>query len=542
MTPRTQIRGRRLLTGTTAAALAAGVLAFVPATAQASAAAVTIEGGSISWGLKASFRTYLTNGAHGTITPTTPATDNGSQTVFPQATGTWSDSEADVGTKGAVRFRGHEDALDLTVSDPRIVTTGSSTQLVVDAVDSDGETHEDVAFATVKLTGAVTSDADSVTITNAPTTITAAGSALLSYRGSAFYPAGTTLDPVSAQWELAVTPKVAVSKTTFFADETATITVSGSGFDPDAAIGAQPPFKGTQSGYYVVFGTFADVWRPSENAPSTARKNTSQKWALPQPSLTTLQGFGGDTAAQGVLLNADGSFTTELTVSKAAIDAAATDPSLANYGIYTYAGGGAKVAAAETFTPVTFVKVPTAITAKTTTSVYGKGATVSVTVPQAGTVTIPGLGTKKASAAGVVSFAIARSTAAGTKRHTASFAPVEAETFASTSTSLTVKIAKANASKPTLKVSRKPTSKKKGTSVVRVKGVSGGAATTGKVKVKLTKGKKSKVVTVSLSKGKRTVTLPKLAKGTWTVRVAYYGNTNYAKRGYVKTGTIKVTQ
>ncbi|MCL3838670.1 HtaA domain-containing protein [Aeromicrobium duanguangcaii] len=172
---------------------------------------------------------------------------------------------------------------------------------------------------------------------------------------------------------------------------------------------------------------------------------------------------------------------------------------------------------------------------------YGKGGAISVTAPIAGRVSVAGLGSQNAAAGQTVRFALPRNLTAGTKRYTVTFAPNAANLSASART-VTVKIAKVAASKAKVKVSKKPTSKKKGKAVVSVKGVSGGAAPTGKVRVKLTKGKKSKYVTVNLVKGKRTATLPKLAKGKWTVRAAYLGNANYTKRGYVKVGTVKVTK
>src|SRR5688500_17259834 len=45
-----------------------------------------------------------------------------------------------------------------------------------------------------------------------------------------------------------------------------TVSITGSGFDPAAAIGTRPPLSGQPSGSYVVFGKFADVWQPSANA------------------------------------------------------------------------------------------------------------------------------------------------------------------------------------------------------------------------------------------------------------------------------------
>jgi len=173
---------------------------------------------------------------------------------------------------------------------------------------------------------------------------------------------------------------------------------------------------------------------------------------------------------------------------------------------------------------------------------YGKGGSVNVTAPVAGTVTVAGLGSKVAAAGATVAFPISRAKTAGTTRHAVTFKPTDASIAAPAATTVTVKVAKVAAGKAKVKVTKKPTRKAKGTATVTVKGVSGGAAPTGKVRLKLTKGKTNRYVNVTLVKGKRTVKLPKLAKGTWTIRAAYYGNANYTKRGYVKVGSVKVTK
>lgn len=308
--PQTTLRscGRRTVAGLSTAALTVGMLTI--ATGSSHAAGTTIGSGTISWGLKASFRSYLTGPiAHGTITATAPATNSASSTTFPNARGTWSGTSASVAAAGAVRFYGHDGALNLTIASPQIKVSGATAQLVVDAVDSHGIRHDDVAFADIALAGKVTTTASGVTVAAAPTTITAAGSTLLSYNGSAFYPAGTALDPISASFKAA--------------------------------------------------------------APAVVKSSV----------------------------------------------------------------------------------------------------------------------------------------------------------------------------KPSLKVTKKPTRKAKGKAVVKVTGAKGKPAPTGKVRVKLTKGTSNKYVTAKLSKGKRTIALPKLAKGRWTVRVAYLkGDKLHKARGYVKTGTIKVTR
>lgn len=178
-------------------------------------------------------------------------------------------------------------------------------------------------------------------------------------------------------------PSVSVSETEVSSAGSTTVTVTGSGFDPSVATGARPPLAGKAAGAYVVFGKFAEQWRPSQGLPSSARKVSSQKWAVPAESMAII----GGTPGGAVELTADGSFTTELVIDKSAVDAAATAESLVNYGIYTYPGAGAAAPAYETHTPITFIEpepepaVPSVEVSQTEVSSQGS---TSVTVTGSG--------------------------------------------------------------------------------------------------------------------------------------------------------------
>lgn len=192
--------------------------------------------------------------------------------------------------------------------------------------------------------------------------------------------------------------------------------------------------------------------------------------------------------------------------------------------------------------PFTAAIAPTAApVAPTVSTTYGRGGTVRVTAPLAGRVSVAGLGTRPAAAGQTVGFALPRATTAGTKRYAVVLDPTAANLSPSTTT-VTVRIAKATAARARLTVAKKPTRKAKGRATVRVKGVTGGAAPTGTVRLKLTQGSSNRYVNVRLVRGQRAVGLPKLAKGTWTIRAAYYGDRNHTKRGYVKVGAVKVTK
>lgn len=87
-------------------------------------------------------------------------------------------------------------------------------------------------------------------------------------------------------------------------------------------------------------------------------------------------------------------------------------------------------------------------------------------------------------------------------------------------------VVKVAASKPTIKISKKPTAKKAGKATVTVKPASGRAQPTGKITISI-KGKTTKKISVTLSGGKKSVTLPKLKKGSYKLTVSYGGDANY---------------
>ena len=91
----------------------------------------------------------------------------------------------------------------------------------------------------------------------------------------------------------------------------------------------------------------------------------------------------------------------------------------------------------------------------------------------------------------------------------------------------TLTVAKGAVLKTTGALVKAPTSKKAGRYKVLVDTPSGLSRATGKVTLKLAKGGARKTVTGTLKAGSVTVALPKLAKGTWTVRVSYAGDLDY---------------
>ncbi|WP_203336897.1 Ig-like domain repeat protein [Nocardioides limicola] len=151
-------------------------------------------------------------------------------------------------------------------------------------------------------------------------------------------------------------PAIEVSQVEFSTVGSVEVTVTGSGFDPSLVMATRPPLSGSSGGVYVVFGRFADQWRPSTGATGSARVNSDQKWAVLAGDMSTV----GGSNAGAVELTPDGTFTAVLTVDKDAVDAVAdahaNAENLVNYGIFTYPGGGAVNAEYEHHTPVTFIE------------------------------------------------------------------------------------------------------------------------------------------------------------------------------------------
>lgn len=142
----------------------------------------------------------------------------------------------------------------------------------------------------------------------------------------------------------APTPNLVVSKTAGFDPAaTETVTVTGVGFAPTAN-GTRPPLAAKPGGVYVAFGRFADAWRPSAGAPSSARQIISQRWALPAASRAILDPT--TTQTDYVTIADDGTFTAQLDIRAA--DGTGT------YGIVTYPGSGATNAAHELFQAIAF--------------------------------------------------------------------------------------------------------------------------------------------------------------------------------------------
>ncbi len=158
--------------------------------------APTPTAGSLRWGVKASFLSYVTGPIAGGSISTTGVSGGLGGFVFPQAgEATMSGGTGTVSYSGSVRFTGHAGALDLRLSEPRVRIDSATSGTLLLRVNGGPST----AFATLALGSAnrTTDATGAIRYASVPATLTAAGSAAFSFEGSTFYPAGTALDPVS---------------------------------------------------------------------------------------------------------------------------------------------------------------------------------------------------------------------------------------------------------------------------------------------------------------------------------------------------------
>lgn len=198
-----------------AAALAAGLLvaptaavatpAAAPLAAQNDAGgACEVTGGTLTWGLKESFRSYIS----GSIANGSWDTSDGADYEIPNFI--WSDPvgefDPETGTgqvsfTGTVHFTGHDGVLDLTLANPTIEFEGDGTAaLLMDAssTDMEGEVAVDetqvwVGAITTPDTIAVTDDA--IDLPDMPTKLTNSGAGAF----AGFYEADSDLDPITLE-------------------------------------------------------------------------------------------------------------------------------------------------------------------------------------------------------------------------------------------------------------------------------------------------------------------------------------------------------
>lgn len=163
-----------------------------------SAPAGEVVDGTLSWGLKESFRRYIDAGGEIRLAGGAKKNDNGFD--FPYAKVDL-DSDArklDASFGGSVRFLYEGHGIDMLFSDIKVETAGDRGTLRVDVTTPEG-TQDDVAFATLDLAKASYAAKDDVVVLDkVPAVFTAAGAATFANDTTgSMYQEGDAIDPVT---------------------------------------------------------------------------------------------------------------------------------------------------------------------------------------------------------------------------------------------------------------------------------------------------------------------------------------------------------
>lgn len=199
----------------------------------------------------------------------------------------------------------------------------------------------------------------------------------------------------------------------------------------------------------------------------------------------------------------------------------------------TTAGGGAVISTSDLTAPVEDEFAPSATLLSAAPSTYGTPGRVAVTLtnglarPSTGTLRLTGAGAAQAVvvAGGTATFNLGKALIPGRYTLTATYSG-NAEVAGSRGT-VGLTVGRGKGKVPVFKVHKMPTSKDKGKAKLVVASHAGLAAATGRAMVTLKRGKATTKMRVILSGGKKSISLPKLKRGTWQVQVSYNGDRNY---------------
>lgn len=207
-----------------------------------------ITKGSLTWGLKESFRSYVETGGGAELAGGAKA-KNGVYD-FPYASGTVDPEgeRADAAFGGSVRFTYQAHGIDMKFSDITLDAEGSTGTLTLDVTTPQG-TQDDVEFAKLDLSKATyTAKNDLVVLDRVPAAFTAAGAATFANDTTgSIYQAGQAIDPVTVT--LALSDDAALPTGT---GSTGTGSTGTGGTGTDGGTGAG---TGTNTGTGTGFGT-----------------------------------------------------------------------------------------------------------------------------------------------------------------------------------------------------------------------------------------------------------------------------------------------
>ncbi len=179
-----------------------------PVRAEGEAGVCEITGGELSWGVKESFRAYISGSiANGSWEASDGATYETPQFTWGGATGSI-DTEAGEGSvsfTGTVHFTGHDGVLDLTIANPTLEFEGDGkAALLLDArsTDMEGEVAIDTQqewVGDVIVPDQLPISDDALVADALSTTLTNTGAKAF----AGFYEAGAELDPVDLDLQFA---------------------------------------------------------------------------------------------------------------------------------------------------------------------------------------------------------------------------------------------------------------------------------------------------------------------------------------------------
>lgn len=171
-----------------------------------------VHSGQMKWGVKESFRNYITgNIAKGSIRGTAPL--SGGQFTFTAKQSSMSGKDTGViAFDGEVQFVGHNDILNLTLKNIRLKVKGNQAQVYADAygrefIDTktkgDFKDWKNVPLATMTLTSAPDFTQDTVRIQSAPNqSVLPNNPQALEVFGKTFYKPGTPMDGIDVEVSL----------------------------------------------------------------------------------------------------------------------------------------------------------------------------------------------------------------------------------------------------------------------------------------------------------------------------------------------------
>ncbi|MEW2388355.1 HtaA domain-containing protein [Streptomyces venezuelae] len=154
--------------------------------------------GSLSWGLKESFRKYISTGGEATVAGGAKKISSGFRFPYAKADLDSDAKKVDASFGGSVRFTYKAHGIDMKFGDLKVRANGTKGTLLADVTTPKG-TNSDVQFATLDLSGvSYRPKNDVVHFDKVPATLTAAGAEQFANdtTGSPYEP-GEKLDPVT---------------------------------------------------------------------------------------------------------------------------------------------------------------------------------------------------------------------------------------------------------------------------------------------------------------------------------------------------------